>query len=114
VHSDRGVPIQYSERFINPKVAPQYLDQDYKKITPSNYLLRVAPVQEAEHIIEAANCNAKIQKLLKTNSEEPCLSLKRRTWSFDMVATYSIIISPGSRYKLVGNFSPGSGFAMMN
>ncbi len=114
VHSDRGVPIQYSERFINPKVAPQYLDQDYKKITPSDYLLKVAPVQEAEHIIEAAHCNTKIQKLLKINSEEPCLSLKRRTWSFDMVATYSIIISPGSRYKLVGNFSPEHGFAMMN
>ncbi|MDA3918897.1 MAG: histidine utilization repressor [Deltaproteobacteria bacterium] len=114
VHSDRGLPIQYSERFINPKVAPQYLDQDYKKITPSDYLLKVAPVQEAEHIIEAANCNAKIQKLLKINSEEPCLSLKRRTWSFDMIATYSIIVSPGSRYKLVGNFSPGHGFAMMN
>ena len=107
VHKDRNVPVQYSERFINPEVAPLYLSQDFKKITPSEYLLSVAPVQEAEHIIEAVNCNKEIQKLLKIKPDEPCLSLKRRTWSYDMVATYSIIISPGSRYKLVGKFIRG-------
>jgi len=107
VHMDREVPVQYSERFINPKVAPHYLSQDFKNITPSDYLLQVAPVQQAEHIIEAVNCNSKIQKLLKIKKSEPCLSLKRRTWSYNMVATYSIIISPGSRYKLVGKFIRG-------
>ncbi|MCK5164652.1 MAG: histidine utilization repressor [Desulfobacula sp.] len=107
VHKDKGVGVQYSERFVNPKVAPHYLDQDFNKITPSEYLLQVAPVQEAEHIIEAVNCKRQIQKHLKIKPDEPCMSLKRRTWSFDMVATYSIIISPGSRYKLVGKFIRG-------
>ncbi|WP_457552314.1 histidine utilization repressor [Desulfobacula sp.] len=107
VHKDKEVPVQYSERFVNPKVAPWYLNQDFKKITPSDYLLEVAPVQEAEHIIEAVNCKKQIQTRLKIKPGEACLSLKRRTWSFDMVATYSIIISPGSRYKLVGKFMRG-------
>ncbi len=107
VHKDGDICVQYSERFINPKVAPHYLEQDFKKITPSDYLLEVAPVQEAEHIIEAVNCNREIQKYLKIQPDEPCLSLKRRTWSFDMVATHSIIISPGSRYKLMGKFMRG-------
>ena len=98
---------QYSERYINPKVAPHYLNQDFKKITPSDYLLGVAPIQEAEHIIEAITCKKKVQKLLEIKPDEPCLSLKRRTWSYDMVATYSIIISPGSRYKLLGKFMRG-------
>ena len=107
VHKDRGICVQYSERFINPKVAPHYLNQDFKKITPSEYLLEVAPIQEAEHIIEAVNCGKKIQKCLRIQADEPCISLKRRTWSFDMVATYSIIISPGSRYKRKGKFIRG-------
>jgi len=107
VHRDRDLPVQYSERFINPEVAPHYLNQDFKKITPSAYLLSVAPVQEAEHIIEAVNTDSKIQRLLEIKPDEPCLCLKRRTWSFDRVATYSIIISPGSRYKLVGKFMRG-------
>ncbi len=107
VHRDRDLPVQYSERFINPEVAPHYLNQEFKKITPSAYLLSVAPVQEAEHIIEAVTTDSKIQKLLEIKPDEPCLCLKRRTWSFDRVATYSIIISPGSRYKLVGKFMRG-------
>ncbi|MCP3875639.1 MAG: histidine utilization repressor [Desulfobacteraceae bacterium] len=107
VHKDRGIPVQYSERFINPRVAPDYLNQDFKKITPSDYLLEIAQVQQAEHIIEAVNCKKNIQKHLNIKPDEPCISLTRRTWSYDMVATYSIIISPGSRYKLVGKFIRG-------
>ncbi len=107
VHSDRETPVQYSERFINPGVAPLYLHQDFYKTTPSEYLLEIAPVQEAEHIIEAVTCSQEVQTRLKILPDEPCLSLKRRTWSFDMVATYSSIISPGSRYKLMGKFTRG-------
>lgn len=107
VHKDHGTPVQLSERFINPQVAPLYLDQDFMKITPSDYLLEVAPVQQAEHIIEAVLCSKDVQGHLKINSGEPCIKLTRRTWSFDMIATYSRIISPGSRYKLVGKFIRG-------
>jgi GntR family histidine utilization transcriptional repressor len=105
LHRDRDVVVQYSERYINPAVAPYYLEQDFTKITPSDYLLEVAPVQEAEHIIEAIKVNKTIQRHLQILPEEPCLSLTRRTWSFDRVATYSRIISPGSRYKLKGKFN---------
>jgi GntR family transcriptional regulator, histidine utilization repressor len=107
IHKDRGVPVQYSERFINPKVAPDYLKQDFTKATPSEYLLEVAPIQEAEHVVEAVCCNYNIQKNLNIKPFEPCLSLTRRTWSFDMVATYSIMISPGSQYRLAGTFKRG-------
>ncbi len=107
VHKDRGLPVQYSERFINPKVAPEYLLQDFKTITPSDYLLDVAPVQQAEHIIEAILCRKPIQNHLKIKPNEPCICLTRRTWSYDTVATYSRIISPGSRYKLMGKFIRG-------
>ena len=107
VHKDRGVPVQYSERYVNPEVAPDYLEQDFKKITPSDYLLETAPVQQAEHIIEAILCSKIIQEYLKIESGEPCICLTRRTWSYDKVATYSRIISPGSRYKLVGKFIRG-------
>ena len=107
LHKDRDICVQHSERFINPKVAPDYLKQDFNVITPNEYLMEVAPVQQAEHIIEAVICKKEIQKRLKIKPGEPCLSLTRRTWSFDRVATYSIIISPGSRYKLKGKFTRG-------
>ncbi len=104
IHSDEKVPVQYSERFVNPRVAPEYLKQDYSATTPSDYLLEVAPVQEAEHTIEAIIPKKEIQKYLQIAADEPCISLKRRTWSFDLVATFSTIIYPGSKYKLSGKF----------
>lgn len=107
VHKDRGVPVQYSERYINPHVAPQYLEQDFTAITPSQYLLETAPVQQAEHVIEAVLCSHKLQRHLEIKPDEPCIRLTRRTWSYDRVATFSRITSPGSRYKLVGKFIRG-------
>ncbi len=107
LHLDRGVGVQYSERYINPAVAPLYLDQDFTKMTPSDYLLTVAPIHDAEHVIEAVRVGKIIQQYLKVRREDPCLSLTRRTWSFERVATYSKIISPGSRYKLKGRFNRG-------
>lgn len=107
LHLDRGIGVQYSERYINPAVAPLYLDQDFTKMTPSDYLLTVAPIQDAEHVIEAVRVGKIIQNHLKVKQEDPCLSLTRRTWSFGRVATYSKLISPGSRYKLKGRFNRG-------
>ncbi len=104
VHKDNNIPVQYSERFINPLVAPHYLEQDFIKKTPSEYLLEIAPVHQAEHTIEAIIPDKKVQKYLNIKSDEPCISLKRRTWSHDRVATFSIIIYPGSKYKLSGKF----------
>ncbi len=107
LHRDRGVGVQYSERHINPAVAPAYLAQDYTRTTPSDYLLETAPVQAAEHGIEAVRCPAHVLKYLQIDAAEPCLRLTRRTWSFDRVATYSTMISPGFRYKLKGTFNRG-------
>ncbi len=104
VHKDKGVPIQYSERFINPAVAPKYVKQDFQKQTPCDYLLSIAPIQRAEHTIKAVKASEKIRKYLDIEFDEPCLTLIRRTWSFDQVATFSIFTSPGSRYHLSGEY----------
>jgi GntR family transcriptional regulator, histidine utilization repressor len=107
LHRDRGVGVQYSERYVNPAVAPGYLVQDYTRITPSAYLLETAPVQEAEHVIEAVRCPVHVRTHLQIGAAEPCLRLTRRTWSFDQVATFSTMISPGCRYQLKGTFNRG-------
>ncbi len=104
LHRDRGIAVQYSERFINPAVAPHYLEQDFIRITPSDYLLETAPVQEAEHVIEAVWPDETVRQRLGIEADTPCLCLTRRTWSFDQVATYSCLVSPGSRYALKGRF----------
>lgn len=106
VHKDRERPVQLSDRFVNPAIAPDYLDQDFTRITPNAYLTRVAPIQETEHVVEAILPDPRAQKLLRIPSTEPCLLLNRRTWSFGQVATKSLLLYPGSRYRIGGRFKP--------
>lgn len=106
IHKDGNCPVQFSERFVNPVIAPDYLNQDFTLVTPSRYLLGLAPLQETEHIIEAILPDEKLQKALHIKESEPCLSLYRRTWSFGKVATRSRLVYPGSRYLLGGRFQP--------
>ena len=105
IHRDNGLPVQYSDRYVNPAVAPGYLDQDFTVTTPSQYLLETAPIQEAEHVLEAARPEARVRKLLEIEADEPCLVLHRQTWSGGVVATRSWFVYPGSRYRLGGRFS---------
>jgi GntR family histidine utilization transcriptional repressor len=62
VHRENRVPIQYSDRYVNPTVAPEYLQQDFTKIAPGKYLLSVTPLTKAEHIIEAQLPDRQVQK----------------------------------------------------
>jgi len=104
VHKDRGVPIQYAERFVNPVVAPEFLQQNFDRMTPSEYLLRIAPVTEAEHVVEAAPVESRIRKLLQMPSHEPCLILHRTTWVATAVATRNRFVYPGSRFRIGSRF----------
>jgi len=106
VHKDHNVPIQLGCRYINPRIAPAYLDQDFSRITVSDYLLSIAAVTAVEHIVEALIPDPWIRDLLEINAAEPCLALHRKTWVGDLVATSSTFYSPGSRYTLGGKFTP--------
>ena len=104
VHKDHNQPVQLSDRFVNPAVAPEYLAQDFTRVTPNEYLTRVAPIQETEHVVEAILPDKRAQNFLKIKATEPCLLLNRRTWSFGQVATKATLLYPGSRYRIGGRF----------
>ena len=106
VHRDRGVPIQYAERFVNPAVAPVFLQQDFDRITPSEYLLKIAPVTEAEHVVEAMMPDPAVRKRLHMPAHEPCLVLHRTTWVGPAVATRNRFVYPAKRFRIGSRFRP--------
>ncbi|MDJ0623887.1 MAG: histidine utilization repressor [Desulfocapsaceae bacterium] len=106
VHKEDGLPIQLGCRYINPEIAPDYLNQDYTRITPSDYLIQQAPVTAVEHVVEALIAEQWIRELLLIDSFEPCLVLHRKTWSGEQVATVNTFYYPGTRYTLGGRFVP--------
>lgn len=106
VHFEEGRPIQLEERLVNPTVAPHYLRQDFTRQTPHEYLIAVAPLAEAEHVVRAVVPDLKTRRLLDMPPGEPCLLIQRRTWTEGEVASTARLHHPGSRYDLSGRFTP--------
>ena len=104
IHRDRGRPVQYADRYVNPAIAPDYLKQDFTRITPSEYLLSIAPVTEVEHVVEAVVPDEHIRTVLEIPEGEPCLVLHRVTWSHHIVATKNRFVYAGRRYRIGGRF----------
>ncbi|MBA8900989.1 histidine utilization repressor [Phyllobacterium sp. P30BS-XVII] len=100
VHSENGVPVQIEDRFVNPAAAPDYLSQDFTALTPNAYLSANAPLSGSEHIVEAAMPSARECKLLGILRKEPCLAIRRRTWSGKSVVSLVHLVYPGNRYRL--------------
>jgi len=104
LHLENDVPIQIEDRLVDPKMAKDYLQQDFTAITPFVYLSEVSPISEAEHVIEAVLPEAEERRLLKIPAKEPCIRLHRRTWSDGKLVSYVDLTYPGSRYRLSGRF----------
>jgi GntR family histidine utilization transcriptional repressor len=100
VHRENDVPVQLEDRYINPKVAPAYLEQDFTRITPNRYLSGLAPWTEAEHQVEAILPSAWESRLLGMARADPCLLIRRRTWVGDAVASSARLLFPGARYRI--------------
>jgi GntR family histidine utilization transcriptional repressor len=106
VHFENDRPLQLEDRHVSPALAPGYLDVDFGRTTPYEYLMRVAPLQEAEHVLRALMPDEDTRKLLDMERNEPCLLVTRRTWSHGALASLARLYHPGSRYEMSGRFRP--------
>src|SRR6202166_140000 len=106
VHFETERPVQLEDRYVLPRLAPDYLKVDFNQTTPYDYLVKVAPLQEAEHLLRAMMPDARTRKLLAMKRDEPCLLMIRRTWTAGQIASVARLYYPGSRYELSGRFRP--------
>mgnify|MGYP003643728968 CR=1 FL=1 len=106
VHHENGVPLQCEDRFVNPACAPDYLQTDFTRITPTHYLLTVAPLWEAQYAIEAGRPTAQEARLLGIARTDPCLVIVRRTVNHNVPITLVRLVHPGHSYRLEGHFKP--------
>ena len=106
VHFDNGVALQCEDRFVNPDRAPGYLEVDFTRTTPTQHLLDVAPLWEAQFTIEAGLPTPQEARLLDLKPREPCLIVVRRTMSRGSTVTLVRLTHPGSRYRIEGQFAP--------
>lgn len=100
LHFENNEAIQLEQRWVNSKLIPDYLTQNFALVTPHEYLTDKAPLTEATHEVEAILAKQDICKALDISTTTPCLQVKRRTWSTQGVVSVAILTSPGSKYRL--------------
>ncbi len=105
-HFEGAHPLQVEERYVNLEAAPGYLDNDFTRLTPHEFLIRVAPLQRAEHTVRALVPERRIRRLLKLEADEACLLIRRRTFSQGRIASIADLYHPGSRYELSATIQP--------
>jgi len=106
VHFENDRPVQLEDRYVLPKLAPDYMSVDFNCTTPYDYLSRVAPLEEVEHLLRAVMPDERTRKLLDMKRNEPCLLMIRRTWAAGQIASVARLYYPGSRYEMSGRFRP--------
>ncbi len=104
VHFEQGRPVQVEDRYVNPTVAPDYLQVPLDRVTPNEYLMEVAPLQRVEHTVRAVIPPATIASRLELSASEPALLIERVTWSRGARASYALLYHPGSSFELRGGF----------
>lgn len=104
VHFEGRHAVQFEDRYVNPEAAPDYLAQDFARITPNEYLLRVAPTPHVEHVVEAAMPPEPVREALAMAAGKPCLLLHRRTALAGRVVSRAWLWHPADRYRLGAAF----------
>lgn len=104
VHEENGTPVQLEDRYVNAKAVPGFGQADFTAATPTAYLLAATPVDELEHTVEAVMPGPEQQRILNIGGLEPCLALRRRSWSKGQVITVATLTYPASRYALYSRY----------
>ncbi|MDR6889477.1 MULTISPECIES: histidine utilization repressor [Variovorax] len=104
LHLENDTPVQLEERYVNPQVVPDFLEQDFAAVAPSEYLVRNVPFDQIEHVVDAVLPTPEQAGRLAMEPTDPCLLLTRRTWTRNTPVTWVRCLHPASRYSLGSRF----------
>ncbi|HLV48623.1 MAG TPA: histidine utilization repressor [Aliidiomarina sp.] len=105
IHYENDQPMQVEDRYVNPRLVPDYGQQNFTQCTPHEYLCEVTPLTEASHQIEAVLPDEQTMQWLGLDKLEPCLQIHRRTWCRDGVVSQATLTHPGSKFRLGGHMT---------
>lgn len=104
LHMENDIPVQLEDRHVNPRAVPNFLEQDFSAMPPSEYLVRNVPFDQIEHVVDAVLPTVEQARRLAMPAADPCLLLTRRTWTRGQPVTMVRCLHPASRYRLGSRF----------
>ncbi len=104
LHHEDMVPVQLEDRYVNPRIVPTYLEQNFSLTPPAEYPMRNVPYDQIEHMVDAVLPTTEQARHLAMATSDPCLLLTRRTWTRGVMVTMVRCLHPASRYRLGSRF----------
>ena len=105
MHYENGVALQCEDRYVNPECAPDYLSVDFTQVTPTHYLLDVAPLWKRTFRTGRVADGTRGQAA-RAQDERPCLIVARRTSNRGIPITQARLVHPAGHYQIEGVFKP--------
>lgn len=102
LHREDSIPFQLEERFVNAKVLPDFINQDFNNLTCNEYLSKQMPLTSAEVSIEAIMPPDILRHQLKMEALQPCLKVTRITQSDSITVSFVNLYHPANLFKLTG------------
>lgn len=100
IHYQDEEPIQLEARYVNARLVPGFIEQNFSQVTPHEYLSKTLPLTEADHIVEAVLADRQTLHYLKLNAPQACLQLTCRSWTALGVVSYTRLTHPGNQFRL--------------
>lgn len=101
-----GEPVAHEERYAVVDVYPDFLDQDFSKISVFDYLASRSALEEIENSVAAVRVTKRLATLLEIDADEPCVQVQRRNWYQGKCVTLTRITYAGTRQVLTSRYKP--------
>ncbi|WP_439595323.1 UTRA domain-containing protein [Falsiroseomonas sp.] len=102
LHRGDGAPIQLEARWLRPGYGAGYLTQDFTRATTFAHLVRTGRATEMEQSISALLPDATLARLLDLPRSQPCLVIRRTTFTEGVPMTFSRLVQPADRFEIAG------------
>jgi GntR family histidine utilization transcriptional repressor len=107
-HHEDDRPLEIEDRLINPAALPDSMEIDLSEQSLFGVLMLVRPYREGSETIRAIISDPREQALLALAAPEPCLEIRRRTWTSELVVTSARIVRASARAAISGVIAPGA------
>ena len=102
IHFADGQPMQFEERWVDAVKVPEFIEQDFRVVNTSDYLIVKSPLERGSYTIRALAASEEVAQALQIALHAPTLVLCRQTYSAGQVVTFVKMWHAGERYQFSG------------
>jgi len=101
-HSLSERPVQLQRLYVNSRLAPAFLKQDFNKVSAQDYLAWISPPSRTECNISAIVASEHQRDILafEGDNDGACLQVVTRQWCGEQLLSFSIALNPSADYHL--------------